>query len=516
MQTQLTEKLIAVINDMAASMGFADWGVASLCDAVDEEAQQRYLRRMHEQGFAQMGYLERNLPLRFNPQELVPGAKSILVFLIPFGRNERINCPAPISISLPELPQITSTIAVPTNTEDAKACNASTIAVPTGTEDAKACDEGACTKSGIATQAVLSEMFPTETTSTKVLPQLCASQFALGQDYHKVIKKKLRDIMLQIKKLELNFEGRAFVDSAPVMERYWAVRAGLGFIGKNNFLISPKAGIRNFLGCIICNLDFPVTNTQPSDDSLNCQSKHSPKASIPEMALVQEDTKVLNLVQSGYQKKTAVGNIRISESAMSQACGSCRKCIDACPSGALSAAFTLKADKCISYRTIEAPEAAVTRKNIIEQLQTAIGTQATKSENKHCANATCYTSESSSAVARITESALTADNIIESVREAEKITEPVREAERITELVCKAERITESASKAERIKESACTEEATEQGARLFFSPTQKHISIFGCDRCMDACPWNRFNLTGWSEFEPQALPIPISHFHRR
>ncbi|MBQ0053242.1 MAG: hypothetical protein KBS89_02155, partial [Bacteroidales bacterium] len=61
MQTQLTDELIAVINDMAAGSGFADWGVASLCDAVDEKTQQRYLSRMHEQGFAQMGYLERNL-----------------------------------------------------------------------------------------------------------------------------------------------------------------------------------------------------------------------------------------------------------------------------------------------------------------------------------------------------------------------------------------------------------------------------------------------------------------------
>lgn len=318
MQTQLTEELIAVINDMAAGSGFADWGVASLCEAVDERTRQHYLSRMHEQGFAQMGYLECNLGLRFNPQELVPGARSIIVFLVPFGSNERIDNPAPISVTLNDSPD---------------------------------------------------GMF-------------CASQFALGQDYHKVIKGKLWNIMSEIKKLEPGFEGRAFVDSAPVLERYWAVKAGLGFIGKNNFLISPKAGIRNFIGSIICNLD-----------SMDILGSHNETETTPTMR----------------------------KPALEHTCGSCRKCIDACPSGALSAPFTIEVEKCISYRTIEAPDAPDTRRKIISG-------------------------------------------------------------------------------------------ELKDPG----LAQTQRPTSIFGCDRCMDACPWNRFNLPGWSEFEPQALPVPISHFHRR
>ncbi len=318
-QTQLTKELIAVINDMAAGSGFADWGVASLCEAVDERMRQHYLSRMHEQGFAQMGYLECNLGLRFNPQELVPGARSIIVFLVPFGSNERIGNPAPISVTLNDSPD---------------------------------------------------GMF-------------CASQFALGQDYHKVIKGKLWNIMSEIKKLEPGFEGRAFVDSAPVLERYWAVKAGLGFIGKNNFLISPKAGIRNFIGSIICNLD-----------SMDILGSHNETETTPTMR----------------------------KPALEHTCGSCRKCIDACPSGALSAPFTIEVEKCISYRTIEAPDAPDTRRRLIS-----------------------------------------------AARQPKTIP-----------------------------------------------AQTQRPTSIFGCDRCMDACPWNRFNLPGWSEFEPQALPVPISHFHRR
>ena len=366
MQTQLTEELIAVINDMAAGSGFADWGVASLCDAVDEKTQQRYLSRMHKQGFAQMGYLERNLGLRFNPQELVPGARSIIVFLVPFGSNERIDNPAPISVSINEHIDNPPPVSVTLNDSPD---NISNTAMQTESVESTTCKTYADSDSNTITPTVPDGMF-------------CASQFALGQDYHKVIKGKLWNIMSEIRKLAPGFEGRAFVDSAPVLERYWAVKAGLGFIGKNNFLISPKAGIRNFIGSIICNLD--------SNDILGT---HNETATTP----------------------------TTRKPALEHTCGSCRKCIDACPSGALSAPFTIEVEKCISYRTIEAPDAPDTRRKIISG-------------------------------------------------------------------------------------------ELKEPG----LAQTQRPTSIFGCDRCMDACPWNRFNLPGWSEFEPQALPVPISHFHRR
>ena len=83
------------------------------------------------------------------------------------------------------------------------------------------------------------------------------------------------------------YQGRCFTDSAPVMERHWAAEAGLGFIGKNNFLISPKYGLRTLIGVIICN--------------------------IPPEWLGERKEKI------------------------AEGCGECRRCIDACPEGALYA-----------------------------------------------------------------------------------------------------------------------------------------------------------------------------------
>ena len=134
--------------------------------------------------------------------------------------------------------------------------------------------------------------------------------FAQGVDYHKVVKDRLFAVIADLKAVFPAFEGRPFVDSAPVMERYWAVRAGLGFIGQNNFFISPEFGLRTIIGVIICNI--PV-------------DRFAPHAPLP-----------------------------VTE------CGSCGACLCACPSGALYAPFRLDARKCISYQTIESKEPVAT------------------------------------------------------------------------------------------------------------------------------------------------------------
>lgn len=133
------------------------------------------------------------------------------------------------------------------------------------------------------------------------------AQYALGRDYHQVIKGKLFTMMGRLREMYPHFSGRAFTDSAPVLEREWAVRAGLGFVGKNNFLISKSCGIKNFIGVIICNLHVSPT-----------------KDAEPEK----------------YQK--AAGG-----------CGDCTRCLQACPSGALERAFYMDSRRCISYHTIE-------------------------------------------------------------------------------------------------------------------------------------------------------------------
>lgn len=130
--------------------------------------------------------------------------------------------------------------------------------------------------------------------------------FAQGVDYHKVVKDRLFAVMSDLKTQFPSFEGRPFVDSAPVLERYWAVKAGLGFIGQNNFFISPEFGLRTIIGVILCNI--PYERFVP----------HAP--------------------------------LTVTE------CGSCGACLRACPSRALRAPFELDARRCISYLTIESHE----------------------------------------------------------------------------------------------------------------------------------------------------------------
>ncbi len=137
-------------------------------------------------------------------------------------------------------------------------------------------------------------------TPEETLPkgELQISAYALGQDYHDVVKKKLYTLAerLHLKKY------RVLCDSAPIMERYWAVKAGLGWIGKNRQLIIPKAGSMFFLGELL--IDTEVSYDKPIDAK----------------------------------------------------CGSCRACIDACPTGALRLKedfSTFNSSLCLSYLTIE-------------------------------------------------------------------------------------------------------------------------------------------------------------------
>lgn len=130
--------------------------------------------------------------------------------------------------------------------------------------------------------------------------------FAQGVDYHKVIKDRLFSVMEDLRRQFPAFEGRPFVDSAPVLERYWAVKAGLGFIGQNNFFISPDCGLRTIIGVIICNI--PADRFAP----------HAPLAATE--------------------------------------CGACGACLRACPTGALRAPFDLDPRRCIAYLTVESHE----------------------------------------------------------------------------------------------------------------------------------------------------------------
>lgn len=125
------------------------------------------------------------------------------------------------------------------------------------------------------------------------------SKYAYGKDYHDVIKERLRTLVQRVHEKIGEVDGRIFVDSAPVLEKAWAQRSGLGWVGKNSNLIHPKAGSFFFLAEWICDLD------------------------------VEPD------------------------SAIRDYCGTCTRCIDACPTDAISEPYVVNGSKCISYLTIE-------------------------------------------------------------------------------------------------------------------------------------------------------------------
>lgn len=134
----------------------------------------------------------------------------------------------------------------------------------------------------------------TDTSAPKI------SKYAYGTDYHSVIKDKLQELMAFIRSHIGEVDGRCFVDSAPVMDKVWAQKAGLGWRGKNSNLISKKAGSFFFLAELIIDLELEYDNPFTTDH-----------------------------------------------------CGSCTRCIDACPTDAIIAPYTVDGSRCISYLTIE-------------------------------------------------------------------------------------------------------------------------------------------------------------------
>ncbi len=131
------------------------------------------------------------------------------------------------------------------------------------------------------------------------------ARYARGRDYHGFMRKRLQQLAAFVRGLEPGTEARALVDTAPVLERAWAARAGLGFVGKNGLLIVPGQGSYCLLGEVVTTLRIEAVGTP-----------------------------------------------------FGERCGSCVACLDACPTGAFAAPFVLDPRRCISYATIEARPAS--------------------------------------------------------------------------------------------------------------------------------------------------------------
>ena len=209
------------IKSLAAGMGFDFCGIAA-ARPLDEDA--RKLENWLQQGkHGDMHYMEKHFELRVNPYKLLPGAKSVICFLINY--------------------------------------------------------------------------FPVES-QEKNIPKI--SKYAFGKDYHEIIRPKLNFILAAMKEKFGDFHGRGFVDSAPVLERSWAVLSGLGWVGKNGNLIHKKKGSFFFIATLIVDLDLAYDEAEKAD----------------------------------Y-------------------CGTCTRCIDACPTQAIEKDKVVDGSRCISYFTIE-------------------------------------------------------------------------------------------------------------------------------------------------------------------
>ena len=219
--------ITAYIKALAKEEGFMYCGIAKAMRLEDDE---RRLENWLNKGMhSKMSYMENHFEMRVDPTKLVPGAKSVITFLMNyFPKDEQ----------MPEVPRI--------------------------------------------------------------------ARYAWGEDYHEVIRTKLKTILSKVEEKTGEINGRGFVDSAPVLERAWALRSGLGWVGKNGNLITKSTGSYFFIATLIIDLDLHYDDPFVKD----------------------------------Y-------------------CGSCTRCIEACPTEAILPNKVVDGGKCISYFTIELKDALI-------------------------------------------------------------------------------------------------------------------------------------------------------------
>jgi epoxyqueuosine reductase len=232
------------IKQLALDLGFDKVGIAR---AEPLAAEAEHLFRWFADGrHGEMAWMERWREKRIDPSELLPGARSVIVVALNYYTPHRHQ---------------------------------------TGASDSEAHTGRDGTVRECAAETPLTGKI---------------SRYAWGDDYHDILKEKLYRLLEMIKEELPDVNGKACVDTAPIMEKAWAVRAGLGWIGKSSNLITTDLGSWVFLGEIILDAELEYTGETVPDH-----------------------------------------------------CGSCTACIDACPTDAITEPYVVDARKCISYATIE-------------------------------------------------------------------------------------------------------------------------------------------------------------------
>ncbi|MCI0675113.1 MAG: tRNA epoxyqueuosine(34) reductase QueG [Phycisphaerales bacterium] len=247
------------ILNRCRELGF---GLAGITDAAPTQYEQEMIDWLSAGKHGEMAYLRHNLKLRLDPRELVPGAESIICvadrYFSPLPVGEGLGARAGISKSAPSHIQ-----------------------------------------QGMPSPQPSPRGRGRPTAAPQLPPRGRIARYARGDDYHVVMKKRLHALCNELAKLFPNETFRACVDTAPILEREHAQRAGLGAVGKHTLLIQRGVGSYLLLGEIVTTLQLASSRPAEPDP-----------------------------------------------------CGSCTRCIDACPTRAITP-FSVDATKCISYLTIE-------------------------------------------------------------------------------------------------------------------------------------------------------------------
>ncbi len=284
-----TQKQTQFLKEAAGRHGFMGAGI-SRAEHMDEEAER--LEHWLAKGYhGEMGYMNNHFDMRVDPTKLVPGAKSVISLLYNYYPEEsKAKAKAKAEAEAKE-EKIPDSRLQTRNIEDRDQHGTMSLT----TDDSRF--------TTLYSQLTTHTSAPLSTSNSQLTTDnshFKISRYAYGEDYHKVVRRKLKALVAELKKEIGDFNARVFVDSAPVMERDWAKRSGQGWIGKNTLLINPKKGSYFFLAEIILDVEFEYDHP------------------------------------------------------MRDHCGTCTRCVDACPTDAISPeGYILDGSKCISYLTIE-------------------------------------------------------------------------------------------------------------------------------------------------------------------